>query len=231
MSGVYGPRSALPPDPLGRLVGVAGSWGALLWAVGQGAGGAAVHELRAQRGGAPCAFSGPDASGCMWGDKCWPGLAPSQALPAAPSPVGHAARPVGTAQHSLLRAVLCALISQVRGWTGPWPAQPAITCDSCCPVCRLPRSLWSINGACGSAAAEPSGQQTALLHAPLASPAAQDLDRRQDQVRGRLPAVGPRPHFRSPSRWPRRRLAAPPPGPSRCRRRDSWFLFPMHILL
>lgn len=198
----------MAPRELSHLIpwadwwGWRGSWSSLPLAVGQEAGGAAVHELGAGRGGTPRvhfrALTQAVACGEISAGQGWPHPRPCQQPPAQWAMLP-ARWPAGGAQlRTLLRAVLCALISQVWGWTGPWLAQPAVPCDSCCPVCWLPRSLSSINEACGSAAAEPSGQQTALLHALLASLAAQDLDRRQDQVRGRLTATGPPPLSTAP---------------------------------
>lgn len=162
----------------------------------------------------PWALSGPDASSGRQGDKCgrraagqrWPRPRPRR----SPGAQGSSRR---ARRRALLRAGLCALISQVRGWTGPWPAQPATPCDSCCPVRPAPRSLPLINGARGWRG------QTAPLRSTSRPP-------RTRQAGGSH--RGTRPPRRS---RPRRPGASPDGRPRPGARSLSWFLFPMHILL
>lgn len=118
----------------------------------------------------PWALSGPDASSGRQGDKSRRRAAGqrwrrARSHPQPPGP-GASSRPWGAAQTSL-RAGLCAPIAQVRGRTGPWPAQPATTCEGCRPVCPAPRPPPRINGA------RSRRRQTAppARPAPLDSPA------------------------------------------------------------
>lgn len=163
--GVWDPGRAIPPDPQDSH-GVLGG-GSGTWCPGASAGKGGSGKRRA--------FSGPDASSSTLVDKAgwgWPGPRPQAGSPQAPWP--HRP-PAGPRLSALLRAGLCAPISQARGWRGSLARlslEPHVTAAAL----WAPRSRPPINGTDPPAEAE-LRQQTGsppCSQAPPPAPAAQD---------------------------------------------------------